>query len=182
MSALSTPLRPRTLAVLCAAMLAGCAHQAPTIAPVEAVELPRFMGTWYVIAHIPTFVERDAYNAVERYQLDDDGRIRTTYTQRKGGFDADESTMHPIGRVVPGTGDAVWTMQFVWPIRAEYVITYVDAGYTQTIIGRSKRDHAWIMARTPSIPEADYQAHLQRLREMGYSLEDLRRVPQRWPE
>ncbi len=182
MSALSTPLRPRTLAVLCAAMLAGCAHQAPTITPVDSVELPRFMGTWYVIAHIPTFVERDAYNAVERYELDDDGRIRTTYTQRKGGFDADESAMHPIGRVVEGTGDAVWTMQFVWPIRAEYVITYVDAGYTQTIIGRSKRDHAWIMARTPSIPEADYQAHLQRLRDMGYSLEDLRRVPQRWPE
>ena len=54
-----------------------------------------------------------------------------------------------VGTVVPGTGNAVWGMQFIWPIKAEYVISYLDAGYSETIIARSKRDYAWIMARTP---------------------------------
>ena len=28
------------------------------------------MGDWYVIASIPTFIEKEAYNAVESYRLD----------------------------------------------------------------------------------------------------------------
>jgi apolipoprotein D and lipocalin family protein len=90
--------------------------------------------------------------------------------------------MRPVGYVRPDTGNAVWGMQFVWPIKAEYVIVYVDPGYTLTIIGRSARDHAWVMARTPEISDADYDAALARLRSLGYPLEDQRKVPQRWPE
>ena len=34
---------------------------------VDYVDLDRFMGDWYVIATIPTFLERDAYNPIETY-------------------------------------------------------------------------------------------------------------------
>jgi apolipoprotein D and lipocalin family protein len=154
-------------------------RDAQTIPPVDQVDLPRFMGDWYVIAHIPTFVEKDAYDAVETYALREDGKVQTTYRQRKGGFDAPVETMRPVGTVRPGTGNAVWGMQFVWPIKAEYVIVHVDDAYQQTIIGRSKRDYVWVMARTPTIPDADYDAHVARLRELGYDVSKLRRVPQR---
>jgi apolipoprotein D and lipocalin family protein len=87
--------------------------------------------------------------------------------------------MRPVGTVREGTNNAVWGMQFVWPIKAEYVIVYVDADYTQTIIGRSARDYAWIMARTPQISDADYSAHVERLKTLGYDISKLRRVPQR---
>lgn len=153
----------------------------PTIPPVAEVDLSRFMGDWYVIAHIPTFIERDAYDAVESYALRADGRIQTTYRQRRGGFDAELDTMHPVGTVRPGTDRAVWDMQFVWPIQSEYVIVDLDADYSRTTIGRSKRDYAWIMARTPTLPEADYQAMVERLRTLGYDVSKLRRVPQRAP-
>ena len=35
---------------------------------VDYVDLDRFMGDWYVIATIPTFLEKDAFNPVETYQ------------------------------------------------------------------------------------------------------------------
>ena len=163
-----------------AALMVACSSTqgARPIPPVAAVELPRFMGDWYVIAHIPTFPERHAWDAVESYTLRDDGRIATTFRYRKGSFDAPLKTMHPVGTVRPGTGNAIWGMQFVWPIQAEYVIVHVEPDYSQTIVGRSARDYAWVMARTPQIPEQDYQRHLQRLRELGYDLGKLRRVPQ----
>jgi len=164
------------------AMLAGCAHSPPTIAPVKKVELERFMGDWYVIAHIPSRPERDAYNAIESYALKPDGKIQTTFQYRNGSFDAPLKTMRPKGFVRPGTQNAVWDMQFVWPIKAEYVIVDLDPSYSLTIVGRSKRDYAWIMARTPTITDTDYQAALARLRALGYSLEGIRRVPQEWPE
>lgn len=170
------------LAAALSALYAIEAHgrrRPPTIPPVAEVDLSRFMGDWYVIAHIPTFIERDAHDAVESYALRADGRIQTTYRQRRGGFDAELDTMHPIGTVRPGTGKAVWDMQFVWPIQSEYVIVDLDADYTRTSIGRSKRDYAWIMARTPTLPEADYQAMVERLRVLGYDVSKLRRVPHR---
>jgi apolipoprotein D and lipocalin family protein len=49
---------------------------------VPHVDLPRFMGDWYVIANIPTFVEEDAYSAVESYQLDFDGTIAPSPSAR----------------------------------------------------------------------------------------------------
>ncbi|MFD0737773.1 lipocalin family protein [Lysobacter koreensis] len=176
----------RPLRVLFASLLGAlgvaCASAPPTIAPVEQVDLARFMGDWYVIAHIPSRPERDAYNAIESYALQPDGSIQTTFRFRDGGFDRPLETMRPRGFVRPGTGNAVWGMQFVWPIKAEYVIVHVDPGYTQTIVGRSKRDYAWIMARTPTLPEAEYTAAVARLQALGYSLDGLRRVPQQWPE
>ncbi len=149
------------------------------IPPVANVDLPRFMGDWYVIANIPTFVERESYDAVENYAVRKDGKIQTTFTQRKGSFDAPIDTMHPVGTVRAGTNNAVWAMQFIWPIKAEYVIVHLNDDYTQTIIGRTARDYVWIMARTPQISESDYAAHVERLRALGYDTSKLRRIPQR---
>lgn len=175
----------RTLALsgLVACVLAsGCVRSVQPIQRAKHVDLQRFMGPWYVIASIPTFLEKSAYNAIETYDLQADGRIRTTFRYRNGGFDAALKIMHPVGTVEPDSGNAVWGMQFIWPIRAEYIVAYLDDDYRETIIARNKRDYVWIMARTPSIPQAEYDALVERVRVLGYSIQDLRKVPQQWPE
>ena len=77
-----------------------------------------------------------------------------------------------------GTGNAVWGMQFIWPFKAEYRIIYLTEDYSQTVIGRSKRDYVWVMARTPSIPEEDYAMILELLTRVGYDVGQLQMVPQ----
>jgi apolipoprotein D and lipocalin family protein len=176
---------PGILGISCAlacAAIAVCAHDVRPIQPVAQVHLSRFMGDWYVIASIPSHLERSAYNAVESYQLLPDGRIGTTFRYRDGGFDTPLKTMHPVGTVQPGTGNAVWGMQFIWPIKAEYIVAYLDDNYDETIIARNKRDYVWIMARTPSVAQTEYDALVERVRQLGYSIKDLRKVPQHWPE
>ena len=176
---------PRILGLSCAmacAVAAGCARNVRPIQPVPHVDLPRFMGAWYVIASIPSFLEKNAYNAIESYELLPDGRIQTTFRYRNNGFDTALKAMHPIGTVLPNTGSAVWSMQFIWPIGAEYIVAYLDDQYDETIIARNKRDYVWIMARTPSISQAEYAALVERVRQLGYSTKDLRKVPQQWPE
>lgn len=157
-------------------LLLGCQSTKP-ITTVNRVDLERFMGDWYVVASIPTFIEKEAYNALESYQLNTDGTIATTFTFNKGAFDGTLKTYQPKGFVVENTGNAVWKMQFVWPFKAEYRIIYLSDDYGQTVIGRSKRDYVWIMARTPSIPEDDYDRILAFLKDEGYTLENLRKVP-----
>ena len=168
--------------LLSLALLAGCASPAlPPLALAQKVDLARFMGDWYVIASIPTFIETGAHNAIESYRLEADGSIATTFTFREGGFDGEPKRYTPRGFVVPGTGNAVWGMRFIWPIKADFRIAYLSPDYGQVVIGREKRDYVWIMARRPQILEADYQRLLGFLREQGYDTAKLRRVPQKWP-
>ena len=157
-------------------LISGCAESLPPLKTVEQVDIERFMGRWYVIASIPTFIETDAFNAVESYRLDADGTIDTTFSFRKGGFDGPLKTYNPRGFIVDIASNAVWGMQFIWPIRAEYLITYLTDDYSRTVIGRNKRDYVWIMARSPQIPEADYQRIVAELADQGYDITKLRKV------
>jgi apolipoprotein D and lipocalin family protein len=176
------PHRP-IFAALAALSLAGCSSvPRPPVPLAQNVDLERFMGDWYVIACIPTWLERDAWNAVESYRLDHDGSIATTFTFRKGSFDGPERRMHPRGFVVDRASNAVWGMQFVWPIKADYRIAYLSEDYGQTVIAREARDYVWIMARSPSLSDADYRRLTDFVAAMGYDTEKLRRVPQRWPD
>jgi len=162
-------------------LLAGCQSvRHPPLAQVANVDLARFMGDWYVIASIPTFIEQGAYNAVESYRLAADGTIETTFTFRAGGFDGEPKRYTPHGFVLDRASNAVWGMQFVWPVKADYRIAYLAPDYGQTVIAREKRDYVWIMARTPQISETDYQRLVQFVAQQGYDTARIRKVPQRW--
>lgn len=160
--------------------LTACASQQEELPPVDFVDLDRFMGDWYVIANIPTFLEKNAHNAVESYARNDDGTIDTTFVFRKGGFDGKRKEYNPKGFVTDHPSNAIWGMRFIWPIKADYRIAYLSSDYSQTVIGRNKRDYVWIMARTPQIPDADYAAIIRRVAEMGYDTAEIRKVPQQW--
>ena len=166
------------LMTILASILSACAtNQLAPIATVSRVDLPKFMGSWYVIAAIPTAIETESYNAVESYQLDKDGSIATTFTYNKGSLDGKLKTYNPRGFVIENSGNALWGMQFIWPIKAEYRIVYLNEDYTQTIIARNARDYVWIMARTPTITDAEYEKLTKLVAQYGYDLSKLRKVP-----
>ena len=138
------------------------------------------MGDWYVIANIPTFVEKGAHNAVETYVMNDDGTIGTTFVFRKDGFDGKRKEHNPKGFVVDEKSNAVWGMRFIWPIKADYRIVYLNEDYSQTVIARNKRDYVWIMARQPWIDAADYEALVGMIGDMGYDVSKIQKIPQQW--
>ena len=171
------PILRAILLSLTLILISGCQTLKP-IHTVEYVDLNRFMGDWYVIANIPTFIEKDAYNAIESYRLDDDGTVATTFSYNKGSLDGPLKEYHPRGFIRDKKSNAVWGMQFIWPIKAEYRIIYLANDYSQTVIGRSKRDYVWIMAREPAISDKDYEYILSFLQEQGYDIKKLQKVPQ----
>jgi apolipoprotein D and lipocalin family protein len=145
---------------------------------VEYVDLNRFMGKWYVIANIPTFIEKDAHNATETYRLESDGTIATTFRFNKGSLEGPVKTYHPRGFIRDNQSNAVWGMQFIWPFKAEYRVIYLAEDYSLTVIGRTKRDYVWIMAREPSIPDEKYALILDFLQEQDYDIRKVQKVPQ----
>ena len=158
--------------------LSACSSMEP-LKPVDQVDIDQFMGDWYVIANIPTYIEKGAHNAIENYRLDDDGSIATTFTFHDGSFGGELKTYKPRG-FVSKESNAIWGMQFIWPIKADYRIIYLDEDYSVTVIGRNKRDYLWIMAREPIISASQYTEILDMLESVGYELSEIQLVPQKW--
>ena len=164
-------------------LLGACRSSHAPLTTETRVDLPRFMGDWYVIANIPTSLERGAHNAIESYRLDPkDGSIPTTFTFRREAFDGELKRYCPRGFVRDANSNAIWGMQFIWPIKADYRIVYVSPDYQHTIIGREKRDNVWVMARTPQVADAEWQDLRERVSREGYDMSQLQLVPQQWPE
>lgn len=185
MSFLDSFSTPRLFATVAAIALVGsaCSSTSRTAMPtVNYVDLDRFMGDWYVIANIPTRFERGAHNAVESYRLNDDGVIETTFTFRSKSFDGPLKTMKPKGFVENRTTNAEWRMQFIWPFKSEYLIIYLDDDYSTTMVGRSKRDYLWIMAKTPAIPNTLMDELVAEAVSLGYDSDLIQMVPQQWQE
>ena len=174
-------IRPRLKFTESAAvlLLAACSTARPPIPTVAHVNLGRFMGTWYVIAATPTFIDENAYDAVESYRLAPDGTILTTYTFHAGGFDGTVKTLRPRARVLDRASNARWGMQLLWPFRAQYLIACLGKDYGVTVIARDARDYVWIMARTPTISVGEYRQLRAFVGSLGYDVTKLRLYPQR---
>jgi apolipoprotein D and lipocalin family protein len=181
MAQLPRSLRRAGTVVLAAAALtlvSGCIEGGgEPMDTVPYVDLKRFMGDWYVVANIPTVLEKDAYNPLERYKLNPDGTIATTFTFNKGGFDGPLKTFHPKGFVLNKETNAHWGMQFLWPIKGDFRIIYLDDDYQTTVIGRSKRDYVWVMKRTPELTNAEFEEMKAFIESVGYDASKLQRPP-----
>ena len=165
------------LSLFLSGVLSGCAS-APPLATVPQLNLDRYMGTWYVIGHIPPFLTDDAYNAVESYRRGQDSRVEVLFTYNKGAFDGPAKTLEPTAFTDQGTLPSEWGMRFIWPLKSDFRITYVDDDYQLTIVARNRRDYVWIMARDPVISPDTYQELVDRVGQMGYNTAAIRKVPQ----
>ena len=163
-------MRVFRVTLLITMILTGVACSTPAPMPVvDSVDLDRFMGDWYVIANIPTYFEKNAYNPLESYRLDEDGSIATTFSFNAGSFDGEQKVFRPRAFITDPVSNAVWGMQFVWPIKADYRIVYLDEDYQTTIIGRNNLDYVWIMARSPQISEQSYSELEAFVMALGYN-------------
>lgn len=175
--------RSTTLAALCVALALGACHSAQAerpINPVSEVNLARYMGRWYVIASIPTRFGRDGYDQVETYRRAANGDIDTTFRFREGSFEGPAKHLHSTATVVPGSGDAQWSVHLFWVLREQYIVGWLAPDYSRVIVARDARDYVWLMARTPQISATAYNDMVARVGAMGYDVNKLRKVPQRW--
>jgi apolipoprotein D and lipocalin family protein len=143
-----------------------------------SVDLPRYMGRWYVIANIPYFAERDFVGSRAEWFLREDGRIDDHFYGRKNGFDQPESHYQFVDTVVPGSGGGLWRVRLFWPIYVSQLTLYVDPDYRYTLLGYPDKSLGWIFSREPVMDDATYHELLARFDAMGYDTSRFRRVPQ----
>lgn len=176
-----------TVLMLTLLLLVSCSSRKMTLEEmklrtVDRVNLDEFMGKWYVIANIPTFVEKDAVNAIEYYELRPDGDVDITFTLHRKSPQNPEKKYSARGYVQDTSSSAYWKVQFIWPLKFDYLVLDVADDYSHTVIGVPNQKYVWIMAREPSIAENRYESIITKLERQGYETSKIKKVPQIWED
>ncbi len=167
---------PPALAVLC---FAGCATpRRPLPAAVTSVDLDRYMGRWYVISHVPYFLERGKVASYDTYARRPDGRLTNNFTFREKTLDGPEKTWEGVARVIDPVSNATWKVSFVWPVSVTYKIYALDPAYGWAVIGTDDGGLLWVLAREHRLPATTYEAILADLRARDLPTDKLQPVPQ----
>ncbi len=174
-------ISPAVLSLAIMSLTNGCALNDAPLPTAENVNIDLFMGRWYVHGYTPIIVDKNAHNAIEHYRLDSDKKIQTTYQFRDGGFDGEIKTFTPVGWVDDKVdSNAEWRMQFIWPFTANYIILHVDDDYSETIVAHPSRNYAWVMLRSDTVSDADYDRLLTKLKVAGYDTGIMQKLPHDW--
>jgi len=145
-------------ALFLALSLSGCLSSGgePPV-PLAHVDMSRMYGGWYLIATRKNGFEKGLVGPYDVYSKRPDGDIREDFYVRNGSFQAPlkHFTIHDWVR--PGTNNAHWRVQVLWPINLPFLVLYTDPDYRYVLFGEDNRKLGWIYARAPIVPEADYQ-------------------------
>lgn len=166
--------------VLLTVLLFGCTSMKQPLQTVPHVDLPRYMGDWYVIANIPYFAEKGCFDSVESYALRTDGDIDNWFTCRKDSFEAPmKRKASALAIVKDKDSNAVWRVKFFKVISVQYLIIDLDPNYQWAVVGHPSRSYGWVLARSKTLPQPLYDSILQRLAGQGYDPSKFAKVPQR---
>ncbi len=142
------------------------------------VDIQKYQGPWYVIAYIPTFMDKNWINTIESYTWNEEDKVYdvlTTYQKKPGGKQKSlTQTLLPV----EGTNNAKWIAKIWFFIRADYSIHKVADDYSWVVMGHEKRKYMYIMSRKPVMDEKLYQELYAYALKLGYKKEDIKRQPQ----
>jgi apolipoprotein D and lipocalin family protein len=163
---------------LCTALLlAGCSSSASQLAApqtVAQVDLQRYQGTWYELARLPMFFQRNCAQSQADYQLQADGSIAVLNSCLKLNGERLQATGQAVAQQ-PGETAKLWVRFDNWfsrlfpdLTRGAYWVLYLDQGYQVALVGNPDRQFLWLLSRTPQVSLQTREQLLAVARQRGY--------------
>jgi apolipoprotein D and lipocalin family protein len=165
--------------------LMGCATtttqrlQLPPLESVSQVDLNRYAGTWFDIANFPRKFQKDCAGTTATYTVRSDGDIDVLNSCRYGSLDGELRSKLGRARIADKATNAKLKVSFFGPLWGHYWVVDLDEDYQYAAVGHPGRDYLWILSRTPTLPDATYQAIVGRLETLDYDTSRLVRTQQR---
>ncbi len=139
----------------------------------ERVDVQRYMGLWYAVAHIPnSFEAQCAQGTTAYYALLPNGQVEVTNTCYK----ANGEVSRIVGRAwIPDAADTgklkVSFVRFLGLslFAADYWVIDLSSDYSYAVVGSPSRSFGWILSRTPTLPESVLAQIYARLTTNGYT-------------
>ncbi|MDD0845290.1 lipocalin family protein [Pseudomonas sp. Gutcm_11s] len=173
-------MRPILLSLLF--VLAGCAGSGEPDQPPQTagqVDLQRYQGTWYELARLPMFFQRNCVASEAHYRLQESGSVAVTNRCRTATGEWQEA-LGEARLQQEGRTDKLWVHFDNWfsnlfpgLTRGEYWVLYLDADYQTALVGHPNREYLWLLSRSPEVASAVSERLLAEARSRGYDTAEL---------
>lgn len=146
---------------------------------VSPFHLDRFLGKWYEIARYPHSFEKGLVGVTAEYSLREDVLIKVVNKGFKEELSGKLSTAVGKAKVPNPSVPSHLRVSFFWIFYSDYLVLELDhEAYQWAVIGSSSDKYLWVLSRSPQMSEKQYKTILHLIKERGYSLDQLIKVPQ----
>jgi apolipoprotein D and lipocalin family protein len=137
---------------------------------VSHVELNRYLGKWYEIAHLPTRFQRNCTDTTATYSLSTDGSISVLNECKRNGK---VKQIKGKAKVVDKNTGAKLKVTFFWPFYGDYWIVGLGKDYEYAVVGTPNRKNLWILSRTPQMDDQLFSQIIESVKSQGFNLDNL---------
>ena len=151
---------------------------------IAALDVPRYMGTWYEIAKYPNWFQKKCVSDTRaEYSLQPDDRVQVINRCREDNGEMSEA--FGIARQI-GAADSprlevrfapAW-LSFLPMVWGDYWVIDLDPDYQLVAVSEPEREYLWVLSRTRKVDAKAYEALLNRLAARGFDLGKLERTQQ----
>jgi apolipoprotein D and lipocalin family protein len=137
---------------------------------VPHVELEKYLGKWYEIAHLPAKFQEGCNQTTATYTLSKDGSISVLNQSIKNGK---MKQAKGKAKVVDNNSNAKLKVTFFWPFYGDYWILKLGDNYDYSIVGTPNRKYLWILSRTPQMDDKLYSILTEYAKSKGFDVNKL---------
>jgi len=176
-------------ALICLCSLTAAAREAApgndeqpangTLSTIAALDIPRYMGTWFEIAKYPNWFQRKCTGGTKaEYKLKNDGVVQVVNRCRVESGEMIEAigAARQIGSATSPKLEVRFApewLSFLPLVWGDYWVIDLDEHYQLVAVSEPKKEYLWILARTPNIDSNAYKNILARLLQKGFDLRKL---------
>lgn len=151
----------------CVSDSSGRKSSAPAV---DNFDLARYMGTWYEIARLPQWFERNMEGVKAEYTLLDNGTVKVVNTgYRDGVLQRKEGVLR--FKYLKIYGDL--EVSFFPPYYGDYRIIRLAKDYHYAVVTSKTKSALWILSRTPQLPQKELDEILTFAASYDYNVANL---------
>ena len=148
------------------------------IKPVSSIDLKRYSGLWYEIAHLPDSFETHCVQNTSEYKINKKG----SFVLIKKCFKKDGRVVKAkaISRIEKNEINSKLSINFMpsWLLWSgigweDHWIIDIDPHYQYAVISVPEKNYLWILSRKPSMPQPVYEGLLAKLEAFHFHLSHL---------
>ncbi len=157
---------------------------APPLPTVIAIDVPRYLGSWYEIAKFPNWFQKKCVgNTRAEYTLRSDASLQVINRCKLASGQMDEAigAARQIGNASSPKLQVRFAPQWLSIIPAvwgDYWVIALDDNYQWVAVSEPGREYLWILSRTPRMDAQIYASLLERLSSLGLDVQKLELTPQ----
>lgn len=132
---------------------------------VPNVDLNKYLGKWYEIAHLPAKFQEGCTQTTATYTLLKNGSISVlNQCVRNGKLRQAKGK----AKVVDKKSNAKLKVTFFWPFYGDYWIIKLGDIYDYAVVGTPNLKYFWILSRTPQIDDKLYAELIEFAKSKGF--------------